>query len=551
MRRALPVSLLLHALVLVGFALWLSTRVEITDGPQPLLNVRLAPLEASQRTEAEQPDEADPTPHKPDAAAAPTPSPAATVSEPAEEVAAEPSVAAQRPARPARSAAPSPVVPSESAAASAAARPAAPAEAPAPATKPTSALVAAPIPLRPEPSVPAKPSAAPEPSVSSHPETPAQARPPSQPLAAAQKRMLDRKLKRWAAQLPTVEDTGVPLSWTDKGQHYTARFQTLEAAGETGIEKVLVEISTEQDGAQLSTQVHMRRLAFSNFAQFVDRWDPNVQIHDDELDGRFHSNSEITVLYDRKVRPTFHGKVTTTSRRINTANSRGRSRRKEMFRGGLETGVRRISLPRRFVPFPEQAAADAARTHYFAADTRITFHGDGSYSWRPLDAMGSERRPPGSGPLYLLGGKKVKLYVKGTVAGQVLVHTPERIIIEGDLTYPDYPDVAADSTNFLGLVADKTVEIAAPNVTGPGDLTVNAAIYAKWRFAVRRYRSWEKATLTIFGSVTAGSVSATEPRYATRIRFDPRLKDMRPPRFPLSDRYELDAWDGQWTAAAP
>jgi hypothetical protein len=537
MRRALPVSLLLHGLVLGAFALWFSTRVEMADGPQPLLNVRLAPLETSGPKPVEQPEQDSRAPRQPRAAATPDPASSPTAVEPAEQEPPDPHIRAQPPARPARAAAPSPAAPTKSAAASAAARPATPA--PAPAAKPTPALVTVPMPV------------APEPSVATRRETPAQAPPPARPLAAGQKRMLDRKLKGWAAQLPSVANTGSPLSWTDRGQRYTAHFQTLEPAGETGVEKVLVEISTEQDGAQLSTQVHMRRLAFSNFAQFVDRWDPNVQIHDDELDGRFHANSEITVLYDRKVRPTFHGKVTTTSRRINTTNSKGRSRRKDIFRGGLETGVRRIRLPRRFVPFPEEAAADAARTHYFAADTRITFHGDGSYSWRPLNAARSERRPPGNGPLYLLGGKKVKLYVKGTVAGQVLVHTPERIIIEGDLIYPDYPQVAADSTHFLGLVADKSVEIAAPNVTGPGDLTVNAAIYAKWRFAVRRYRNRENATLTIFGSVTAGSVSATEPRYGTRIRFDPRLKDMRPPRFPLSDRYELDAWDGRWTAAAP
>lgn len=539
MRRALPVSLLLHGLVLAAFALWFSPPVEIADGPQPLLNVHLAPLKASPHAPDEQPQEEDLRPREPAQAATPTPSSSATAAEPAEPDGAGPSVAAQRTARPSRVAAPSPAGPTESAATKAASPAAAPAESPAPATDPKPALVTTPIPV------------APEPGMAIHPETRAQARPPSRPLAVAQKRMLNRKLKGWAAQLPSVANTGSPLSWTDGGQRYTAHFKTLEPAGEMGIEKILVDISTEQDGAPLSTQVHMRRLAFSNFAQFVDRWDPDVQIHDDELDGRFHANSEITVLYDRKVRPTFHGKVTTTSRRINTANSKGRSRRKEIFRGGLETGVRRISLPRRFVPFPEEAAADAARTHYFAADTRITFHDDGGYSWRPLEAARSERRPPGSGPLYLLGGKKVNLYVKGTVAGQVLVHTPERIIIEGDLIYPDYPHVALDSPHFLGLVADKSVEIAAPNVTGPGDLTVNAAIYAKWRFAVRRYRSRENATLTLFGSVTAGSVSATEPRYATRIRFDPRLKDMRPPRFPLSDRYELDGWDGQWTAAAP
>ena len=46
----------------------------------------------------------------------------------------------------------------------------------------------------------------------------------------------------------------------------------------------------------------MNRVAFSNFAQFIDRWDPEVEIHDDLIDGRFHSNSEIRVSRDRGVR---------------------------------------------------------------------------------------------------------------------------------------------------------------------------------------------------------------------------------------------------------
>ena len=53
------------------------------------------------------------------------------------------------------------------------------------------------------------------------------------------------------------------------------------------------------------------------------------------------------------------------------------------------------------------------------------------------------------------------------------------------------------------------------------------------------YRA-RSGTLMIYGSVAAGSVSATEPRFATRIEFDNRLTTMRAPGFPLSDRYELD-----------
>jgi hypothetical protein len=99
----------------------------------------------------------------------------------------------------------------------------------------------------------------------------------------------------------------------------------------------------------------------------------------------------------------------------------------------------------------------------------------------------------------------------------------------------------------LGLVSDGNVEIAEPEITGPGDLTVHASIYAKRAFVVRDYREHERATLFVYGSVTSGTLSATEPRYATNLDFDERLEKMRPPRFPLTDRYEVAAWDGRWT----
>ncbi len=78
-------------------------------------------------------------------------------------------------------------------------------------------------------------------------------------------------------------------------------------------------------------------------------------------------------------------------------------------------------------------------------------------------------------------------------------------------------------------------------------MIINAAIYAKRRFAVKRYRARDKGLLDIFGSLTAGSLSATEPRYSTRILFDPRLESQRPPGFPMTNRYEVDFWDATWT----
>ena len=146
----------------------------------------------------------------------------------------------------------------------------------------------------------------------------------------------------------------------------------------------------------------------------------------------------------------------------------------------------------------------------------------------------------------MIGSKKKKLYLSGVVRGKVLVFSPHRIVITGSLTYAEDPLSSPAAGDYLGLVCDGTIEVAHPDVTGPGDLEIHAAIYAKRRFAVSGYRLRHRALLTIHGSLTAGTLSATEPRFATRIRFDRRLEDTRPPGFPLSDRYEFEAWDGEW-----
>src|SRR5690606_2594021 len=251
----------------------------------------------------------------------------------------------------------------------------------------------------------------------------------------------------------------------------------------------------------VETEIELQRLAFSHFAQFVDRWDPNVQVHDDEIDGRFHSNSEIIVSSSRGVAPTFHGKVT-TARDIDTSRSTGFVRRSEMFRGGLETRVGRIPLPPRFVPFETTPPADGDGVTTFAQDSRIVFYADGTFGFRPLDAPDADeqrRALGGDQPAYLIAADKVELHVSGIVNGKVLVYSPDDIVIVGNLTYAADPR-RAGADDYLGLVSDAEVAIAPPDVTGPGDLTVHAAIYARSRFEVRGYRARGPATLALYGS---------------------------------------------------
>jgi hypothetical protein len=370
--------------------------------------------------------------------------------------------------------------------------------------------------------------------------------PRTRELEPGEQRMLEGRLRRWSERLDTV-DEGTPQEWTHQGRAYTASFTRLPAGDDMGLDELLVEISTGHGADRLATEVRLRRLAFSSFAQFVDYWDPGVQMHDDEIDGRFHSNSEIYVSPSRNASPSFNGLVT-TARGVNTSFAQARFRATDVFRGGLETRAGTIPLPSRMSAALAAELLEGGLVERFESDTRIVFEADGSYRASGLEAGAPVRRRflPAEGRFHLIAADRASLYLSGRVRGQILVYAPQRIVIEGDLTYASPAGDATGDGSYLGLVAERSVEIAEPAVTGPGDLEIHAAIFARGRFSVRRYSARDGGTLTIFGSLAAGTLSPTEPRYRTRVRFDSRLEHSRPPSYPLTDRYEVSEWDSVW-----
>jgi hypothetical protein len=410
--------------------------------------------------------------------------------------------------------------------------------------------------------VPEPPSSELEPSASRS-ERPAAESEPSLAVSEADKRELSAQIEEWAASKDAADGLPADLSspsrrsteWRHKGQRYAATFEELPAEDGMHLDRVVMSVSTEQNGLRLTTKLELKRLAFSSFAQFVDRWDPQVQIHDDRIDGRFHSNSEIVITKSRGIEPRFLGKVT-TAEDVDTSDSAGHVSRKNVFLGGLETRVRRIALPRRFLPFGGDSAAERERVQRFSRDAHVTFYADGSYGWRYFgsdrkrarEAGPEERRPLPDAPYYLIAGDRTTLYVEGIVNGKVLIYSPSKIVIAGDLTYAADPAANTGSDDYLGLVSDGDVEIGVPELTGHGDLHLQASIYARHRFAVRGYLDNDDATLSLYGSLTAGSLSATEPRFRTKLEYDRRFEDARPPGFPMADRYEIAEWDERWTA---
>ncbi len=366
------------------------------------------------------------------------------------------------------------------------------------------------------------------------------------PIDASQRAQLARALDSWQRQIPEWSEEDEPLKWRKGEQRYSASLQRIPAGDPTELERAVINVSTQVGGLRLSTQLALKRIPFSHFAQVVDRWSPDVSLSSDRIDGRFHSNSELLVNLGGEPGPRISGLTTVAS----SVRFEGRARRANVFVGGLETYARRMPLPRNPSPWAD-SSGPATNVHFIDEDARIVFDAGGHYRWQTLGGEAGEYRVelPDS-PWFIVARGGARLLVSGVVRGCVVVYSPERITVAGNLTYARDPRQFPDSPDYLGLVSDKSVEVGGPELTGEGDLYIHAAIYAKRRFRVRSYRTRNYALLDIYGSVTAGTFSATEPRYATRVSFDPRLENKRPPNFPMTDRYELEEWDPRWTVVS-
>ena len=367
-------------------------------------------------------------------------------------------------------------------------------------------------------------------------------------MPEAERSALSQRLARLAEE--AARSSHAQTTWEQDGRQYSATLILERANDGTALDRVIAEVSAADRGQRFTTLINLKRLAFSQYTQMVDRWDPMVQLHDDEIVGRFHSNSQFSMLYDSRTAPKFLGKVTTAARGFDT-ESIGRRRDSDIFRGGVETRAGRIPLPEELQPFEWAPEDENARVHQFTGDARIRFYADGGYTWRTPDSSTTGYvNEPTEHPVYFIAARGATLYVQGVLAGKVLIYSPHRIVVEGNLTYARDPRDAADSPDYLGLVCDRYIEVAPPSVTGPGDLEIQAAIFAGRRFVVSNINHRRAATLRIYGSLAAGSLSASEPRYAMRVLYDERFEQRRPPGFPSTNRFEVEGWNGRWTEAS-
>jgi hypothetical protein len=367
---------------------------------------------------------------------------------------------------------------------------------------------------------------------------------PAEPVPKTEQVMLTKNVQQLAQKLLDTNMNNTELTWQQDGQQYSARVMRQPAADSTGLEQVIAEVMTNKDGKRMKTRLSLKRLAFSHFTQLVNHWDPNIRLHDDVIDGRFHSNTQIGLAFTGGIEPRFFGKVTTAAASM-TIDDFPKRRNKNVFQGGVETRTERVMLPREM---PDViGGGEESDRRVFESDTRIIFNPDGSYAWRLANGDGPlQRAEPSQKPQYLIGEKGAKLYVRGTVAGIFTVYSHTDIEIEDDIIYLKDPRDTVISRDFLALISGRDIRVARTQITGTGDLNIHAALFARRKFCIESADRGKIGRLNILGSLTAGTITETEPRYATKLDYDKRFEYLRPAAFPMTRRYEVDSWDQDW-----
>lgn len=151
--------------------------------------------------------------------------------------------------------------------------------------------------------------------------------------------------------------------------------------------------------------------------------------------------------------------------------------------------------------------------------------------------------------------------VKGTVKGQVTLHSTDQIDIMGDIVYSEDPRTVETSTDLLGLVSEGNIEVDddAHRDNGSSDLNIHASLMALGSsFKVENYGSGSpRGELNILGGViqenrgAVGTFSSygTASGYSKNYVYDQRLLSSVPPEFPRQSKFNIVYWKDELVAS--
>jgi cytoskeletal protein CcmA (bactofilin family) len=329
----------------------------------------------------------------------------------------------------------------------------------------------------------------------------------------------------------------------------------------------------------------INRPAFSQYAYFTDV-EPEINFGtDDKLYGPVHTNGTFHI----NGQPKFYGKVSSPNEPNGVPKrceySGNKNKDCPHFYGGTDFKSYNIELPSDLsnisddakdggyhynddmikVIFKEDGTADITRFRrgqYHCVKWKYYRYGKKCIEYSKYHEISSQNYDLSASGFNGIISSSGNIEVKGTVKGNVTVHSAKDIHIIGDLTYKDfdpnqdYSETKLSSQNLLGLVSqnDVIVDDNAEKDHGSKNLYITASIMAsQGSFTVEDYNSSHigfRGDLYILGGViqrTRGAV-ATGNRYgistgyAKHYVYDKRFQTNQTPDFPTVKRFSVDSW---------
>jgi len=276
------------------------------------------------------------------------------------------------------------------------------------------------------------------------------------------------------------------------------------------------------------------------------------------VEGPLHTNGQLNISNA----PTFNGPVSSVAASINYMHG-GPPSDAPNFQQSVDLGVPPIQMPTSLEVLKNAASNGGLR---LSGDTTLRL--DGTTVFVTNSAKGWTEHPmalPGNQTIFVDGNVVVG---RSTLNGQLTVGSSQDITVSDWIEYrcnPEAPQADADcldpvsgtavyNDDLMGLVAEHDVKVSP---SAPFDMHIQASIMAvEGSFFVEAWNIGSaKGTLHVFGGITQnyrGPVGTFNPMtgvgvsgYRKDYHYDSRLRNLSPPFYPTTGRFESVIWQDQ------
>lgn len=309
--------------------------------------------------------------------------------------------------------------------------------------------------------------------------------------------------------------------------------------------------------------VTAKQKSFAEYGNYYQVFNNVWAATGDTFSGKFHANDWIQCYGD----PIFLGQVTTT-KGIKLYNSNSFPEFHEGWKLQSSDPVQFDTTSMRLAAYSGGKVFRDTTGANRKTDVKMTFNSDGtvtySYkihngSWSADQIVNLSALAP-NGLIYVERGN---VYIQGTINGQATIVTSHRgdsnagiVYVENTMQYANNPQTNPASTDLLGLVAERRIEI--PFNASRGDFKLEAAMFSmNGGLTVRDYANYPAAyKMNILGSIIGKNVEATATYvwngtlkkfvptkgYSYIHRYDQRFDITAPPFFPKLRIFVPIAW---------